>query len=304
MNQKAHPEHPVAPEIAEALRPNNHLEEEAAARRFELATLSRPSDEERAFKGTLQEALLKSQGIDPSQYRSDSLGVKKTRLDRIDNSDVPALQTYLELSPMDFEPPRPQRSDPNFWAADWNFSGTPPFTLEALPDGFHVRGKKTYDGGDLLFLSFSERARYELHFDRIPRPDRPPWRSAPHVELFGELMAWTADGDIFTGDCWSKCWMIRRQTLVQHIFGGTAKIGEAIEVQHIFNEEDGNRTVTHRLPGFQPMPPVVLNSIFGSASIWAELEIRFEIQLEGSSLFWIHPFDLVIRGFQWPLIPL
>ncbi|OOO02956.1 MAG: hypothetical protein USCGTAYLOR_00785 [Chromatiales bacterium USCg_Taylor] len=50
------------------------------------------------------------------------------------------------------------------------------------------------------------------------------------------------------------------------------------------------------------MPAVVLNRIFGGASIWAELEVRFDIQLEGNALHWIDPFDLLIRGFQWPLV--
>lgn len=204
----------------------------------------------------------------------------------------------------------PMRQDDNFWAATSTFFATPPYVAEARADGFHFRGKKTYNGSSLIKLSFGVKSRYELHASRVPRPNQPPWRSAPHVELFGQLLAWTERGGIFSGDNWSKCWMIRRQTLSQFIFAqpGTnneRKIGEAIEVQNIFNEENRGRNQSHRFIGHQPMPPVVLTQIFPGVSIWAELEVRFDIQLEGNSLLWIeHPFDIVVRGFQWPLRPI
>ena len=102
--------------------------------------------------------------------------------------------------------------------------------------------------------------------------------------------------------------MITRQTLYQFVFGPSGSvartIGEATNVQTIFFEENKGRAVNHILPGFRFMPQVTLNSFSPGLSIWAELEIRLEIQLEGNSFFWIHPFDLLIRGFQWPLVPI
>lgn len=308
MNQIVHSKHPVPKEVAEGLLSHAEQEAAAAAQQFELSKLARPTAEERNLRTGVYESLFRSTGIDVDKYRSQSSSIAKQQFDRINRSDLASLNSYSDITPMDFEPPEPRGPDPSFWAADMEMFGTAPFTREIQADGLDFRGKKTYDGGDLISLVFGEKSRYELHANRVPRPERPPWRSAPHVELFGELMAWTGSRGLFYGDRWSKCWMIRRQTLFQFVFGPSGPvartIGEATDLQTVFFEENQGRTVFHRLSGFQPMPQLVLNSIFPGISIWAELEVRFDTQLEGNSLFWIHPFDLLVRGFQWPLEPL
>lgn len=302
--QLSHPDHPVPDETAQGLDRLGEQEGYAATQRAEIAQLARPSAEERLAKTSLFDAAGKALGVDVDEHRAQTAARNQAVMGRFEGADLRTVEPHVGFAPMNFEPPRPQRSDPSFWAATWEVFHTPPFTAEAMADGFHFRGKRTSDSGSLQFLTYGEKARYELHADRVPPSASNRWSSAPHVELFGELMAYTGEGDIFEGDCWSKCWMTRRQTLVQHIFGGTAKIGEAIEVQTVFFEENVHRHVVHRLPGFQPMPSIVLDGIFGGVSIWAELEVRFDIQLEGTAFHWIHPFDLLLRGFQWPLIPL
>ena len=302
-----HPGNPIPDEVAEGLRRFNEQELAAAAHQFEFAKLTRPTDEERELKRGLYETIGRSLGVDIEEYLTQSSALKKRQFERIQSQELPTVQPYGDLVPMDFEPPAPERSDSSFWASHWEWFGTPPFTGEVQPDGLHFRGKKTSDSGSLQFLNYGVRSWYGIDADRIPQSSTGRWRSAPHVELFGDLLAWTDDYDIFTGDSWSKCWMIRRQTLVQNLFGPTGpvptKIGEAVEVQNIFNEENQHAHKVHRLPGFQGMPPVVINQIFGSLTIWAELEVRFDIQLEGNALHWIEPFDLLVRMFQWPLEP-
>lgn len=238
MNQIIHPKHPVPKEVAEGLLRYDERENAAAAQRFELARLARPTAEERKLKTALYESILKSAGVDVDKYRSQSSALIKQKFDGIQRNALTSLDSSSGLSPMDFEPAEPTSSDPSFWAADWNMFSTAPFTGEGQADGLHFRGKKTYDGGDLIFLSFGEKTRYELQANRIPRPDRPSWRSGPHVELFGELLAWTDTQGIFDGDRWSKCWMIRKQTLYQFdIFspsGIAARIiGEATDLSLI-----------------------------------------------------------------------
>ena len=306
MNQIVNPKHPIPKEVTEGLLRQEEGETAAAAQRFEIAKLGRPTAEERKLRMGLYESVSKLAGIDVDQYRAESSGIAKRQFDGFNRDDLIQLDRYAGFIPMEFEPTEP--SDHSFWAADWSWFNVGPFTAEGQADGIHFRGKKTYDGGDLIFLNFGIKSRYELQANRIPRPERPPWRSSPHVELFGELVAWTGPGGLFEGDRWSKCWMITRQTLYQFVFGPSGSvartIGEATNVQTIFFEENKGRAVNHILPGFRFMPQVTLNSFSPGLSIWAELEIRLEIQLEGNSFFWIHPFDLLIRGFQWPLVPI
>jgi hypothetical protein len=306
MFQRVNPKHPIPDEVVEGFRRYNEREAAAAAQRLELAKLARPTAEEREVRLGAYESILKLAGIDIDQYRSQSLALAKQQFDRINDNylgEHPSDEGSY-FSSMEFEPSEP--TDHSFWAADWSGSSTLPYTIEGQADGIHFKGKKTYDGGDLLFLNFGIKSHYAIAPERIPRPESPPWRSAPFVELFGELMAWTAVPGLFDGDRWSKCWMIRRQTLFQWVplplIGPFPKvIGEATDVQTIFFEENRGQTVTHRLPGFQWMPQIILNAITPGLEIWAELEVRFDIQLEGNSLLWIHPFDLLLRGFQWPL---
>jgi hypothetical protein len=206
----------------------------------------------------------------------------------------------------------PDRQDTNFWWANSNFLFNAPYTAESKPDGFHFKGMKTYNGGSLLKLQFGVTSRYELQSNRVPRPDRGPWRSAPRIELFGGILGSTTAGDLFSGDQWSKCWMTKRQTIYQHVFAPPGAdnrriIGTNSEVQTLIFLEGSNKFKEHRFTGSQPMPLVTLNQIFPGISIWAELEevVLFHVQLEGGSTLWIDRYnDIVVRKFQWPLEPI
>ena len=106
--------------------------------------------------------------------------------------------------------------------------------------------------------------------------------------------------------------MMTRQTLFQNVFGpqGPARktlVENTSWQELIFLERSGADDGVerhHTLPGSIPMPSVPLNvsQIFPGSSIWAELEVRFDLQLEGAySLLWIDR-EILLSTFQWPLV--
>jgi len=149
-------------------------------------------------------------------------------------------------------------------------------------------------------------ALFELQADRIPMSLSRRWLSTPYVELFGGLVAHTANYTF--ADAWSKCWMHRDQQIFQNGFGENGPtpivLGQAHEFETLVFEEDQDRTVNVGLRGFQPMPPVAFTNINPTQSLWARVEIRFDTQTEGAgSLLWIDP-QVLLRTFQWPLVAL
>lgn len=301
---RTNPHNPLPPEVAEGFERIAAEEAAATARRVEIAQRARPTQEERDL--ALEMASLgRTTAIDPDHLRKRASALKAQQLDRLQVEDTPYPASYADRTPMEFEPDAP--TDTHFWAADWNWFASPAFSVQGLADGIHFTGKKTSDSGSLQFYTYGVKSRYGISHDRIPASATGRWRSAPHVELFGRLLAYTGAYDIFSGDSWSKCWMVRRQTLTQHLFGPSGPvptvIGEAVDVQQVFNEENRHADREFRLPGFQPMPPVVVNRISGGLTVWAELEVRFDIQLEGTAFHWIFPSDVLLRMFQWPLLP-
>jgi hypothetical protein len=199
--------------------------------------------------------------------------------------------------------PQPPPPDTSFW-----WARTDPFVpnfyrVEWRPDGLHFIGKFTYDSNPLFAFSFGATAAFEIQWERLPPSPSGRWRSTPHVELFGGLLGWTGPYDLFDGDSWCKVWIIRRQTVFQWTFGETGPVqvvrGQAIVPQQVINEENAHRHYRHPLRGFQPMPEVVFGNIF-PGSVWAHLEVRFDVQLEGNSFLWLDP-DVLLRTFQWPV---
>ena len=180
-------------------------------------------------------------------------------------------------------------------------------TLPFRADGLHFLGGVTTHDGDLYFDNFGAVALFELQSNRIPQSTSGRWLSIPHVELFGGLLGYTGDDDISTGDLWSKCWMHRDQQVFQWGFGpqGPAPLirGQAHESETLIFEENGERSVHANLRGFQLMPTVAVSNIDRANSLWARVEIRFDIQTEGAgSLLWLDP-EVLLRTFAWPLIP-
>ncbi|WP_162603023.1 hypothetical protein, partial [Streptomyces sp. CS081A] len=217
------------------------------------------------------------------------------------------------IAPPPTPPPTPL--DPSFW---WAFSTanpqTPPFTFTTEEDGIHFKGKKTYDGASMISLTFGATARFELHANRIPPSPIGVWRSDPHVFLKGKFTGYVGSGDLLSGDRWSRCWMVKRQTLFQFVFAPPGvdnrhQIVEEKASQVIFDIQDsltGDGDVqSHLMEGMNSIPSVTFDAskVFPGISIFAEIEVRFDLQLEGDSLFWIDD-ELILQYDQWPLTAL
>ncbi len=302
-----HPGQSVPQEIALSLRNLHQANLTAQARQQDIAKLSRPNQEERKVIAQVRESVSNGRGVtaeliqkisDINRRINDRI---KERLDR----EV-TLKNPFELHLWDSKPPQPPLTDPTFWWARTDWYIPDHFFAGMDNEGLRFTGGVSTHDGDLHNNSFGAVALFGLQPARIPMSMSGLWRSAPYVELFGGLLAHTAD--YLLEDAWSKCWMHLDQQLFQWGFSenGPAPIvlGQKHESMNLIFEEDEDRTVNVGLPGFQLMPPVTLANINRTATLWARLEIRFDIQTEGAgSLLWLDP-HLLLRTFQWPLTAL
>lgn len=316
-----HPDHNVPDEILSSLGNFHDAELATMARQDRIAQLARPNEEERRLIADIRESAAQD-GCMSSEMLQTLRDVRSRifrRLrDEINVSD--AIRMPFDLHPWDTELSVPDHTDPTFWWArtEWWHSNRNPaepdedssasFRADLRKDGLHFFGGVTTHDGDLYKDVFGAVAVFELQPERIPQSSAGLWRSTPHVELFGTLLGYTGDDDIFTGDLWSKCWMHRSQQIFQWGFGQNGPVpivlGQADEHQSLIFEENAERTVHVGLPGFQWMPPVTFGGINIANSLWARLEVRFDIQTEGAgSLLWLDP-EVLLRTFQWPLTPL
>lgn len=303
-----HPAHSMPAEVVAGLQDHREGRWRDTEEEFELLQASRPTPEEREFTAQLATATLRSSGIDAEEFHATRTRLRERQFDRLSKASGATPHDMLDLIPVDLHAAAPAAADPSFWYARANWFGDSPFTGSFAADGLSFRGMKNHNSGNLIKLRFGYTAAFELHANRVPHSPSGRWRSAPHIEIFGRLIGSSQDSFGF-GDDWCKCWMSRRQTAFQFVFappGASNRriIGERIEHQTIFFSEDAPFTGFWRGPGFQPMPELVLTHPFPAQSIWVELELRFDIQLEGSAQLWIDPHQrFLVRGFQWPARP-
>jgi hypothetical protein len=303
-----HPGHRIPNEVDEGLRYFEQEERVALARHDEIARLARPTEEERQAKANAYLSAGRTLGLDVDGFTTSLRDIRAKREERVSKMDPGVRASSRNLTPLDLEPIHPERIDHSFWWAQTDWFNPGDFSADFRADGLHFTRGITHHSGSLRIDRFGMVARFELQANRIPHSGIRRWRSTPHVELFGAILGKTGDNDITTGDLWSKCWMFRRQTLLQFGFGPTGPVpivvGEGRDNQLLIFEENQARTVRAYMPGFQWMPPVDFGNINLASSLWVHLEVRFDVQVEGhGSLLWMDP-EVLIRSFQWPLIPL
>ena len=107
--------------------------------------------------------------------------------------------------------------DPSFWEVDWSPIEWAPFSVSRQADGIHFRGKLSHNGG-LIERKFGAVWRLELHADRIPPSPTGRYTSNPNVQLSGRLLGAVGGGDLFSGDRWSKCWMMTRRSVPKRVW--------------------------------------------------------------------------------------
>ena len=295
-----HPTHQIADEVAQMFGRLDERELAHRERRQQLVRLAHLTrDERRSVERILE------QPIDPKAVAA------KTRYDEIQEQITQRITRFLKAaSDLDFDYPPIDSSpieplDHSFWWASTRWHVTPGQSASFTDKGLHFVGGPSSHSTSLESFEFGALARFELHALRIPVSPSGHFRSTPHIELFGSLLGRTADYDLVQGDSWSKCWMFRRQRVLQLAFGPTGPVdhilGEASEFQTLIFEENAGRPVDRPMPGFQRMPEVQFAGINEGQSIWVELEVRFDIQLEGYGMLWADPF-VRLRTHQWPLL--
>ena len=289
-----HPAHPVPEDIVEAFATLREQDLATVQREHDIAALTRPTAEERRL-------IAESRGTNAHKPGLRELGRKYAK--RLEGIEIDLPIRPGPLFHFDPAPAPPAPVDPSFWWARTDPFHPGFYRSEFRADGLHFIGKFTYDDGDLFGFSLGATAMFGIDWERLPHSPSGRWRSAPHVELFGGLLGWTGPYDLFDGDSWCKVWLHRRQTVFQWGFGPSGPVqqirGQAGETQHVINEENAHRTYRHGLHGFHPMPAVEFGNVFPGTT-WAQLDVRFDVQLEGNSFLWLDP-DVLLRTFQWPV---
>ncbi len=272
---------------------------DALARRHQVAIGSRPTAEERQhLNALLGEA-----------FRVDEAAARRleTRYrDRV--GPIKWKDFNAPLTPVD-NAPAPRMAD--FWWAQTQPFGGGGITPEFQTDGLHFFGEVSYNSDPLFPFSAGAWATFELQPERRPPSASGRYNSSPHVELFGNITGWTnlQHCPWACDDKWCKCFLFLRQSAIQFVddIGTWRLCGEATSHRTLINEEGEGRTVVAPLPGFLPMPPLQFGLLRPDRSVLIDLEVRFDVQLEGSSFISFSPGNnpagsVLLRYFQWPCV--
>lgn len=274
---------------------------EALARRDRAMVASRPSAEDWRRLRALDEAALRVDRAEADAaaalYRERALAVDWMGPDA------------LPLAPLDFAP---RAAGAEFWWAEtqaWQAGG---ISAQFLADGLHLFGRVDYDRDPLFRFNVGAVARFDLSPERRPPSSSGRYRSQPFVELFGAVQGWTnlQHCPWACDDKWSKCFLFLRQSVVQFVddVGNWQLLGEATSHRTLIDEEGNGVGVTAPLPGFLPIPTLEFSLARPDRAVIVDLEVRFDVMLEGSSFIGFSPGNdpsnsVLLRHFQWPCLP-
>lgn len=178
---------------------------------------------------------------------------------------------------------------------------------ENMSDGTHFWGDGNYGGDDPIFFSVGATSHYVLPPDRIPDSPSGRWVSAPPGEAHGRIVGmhgeyhpiWHADTKV------CSCKRIFRHALWQLVNNQWHMLGErflealVIRVRNV----EGDSFREHNSPGYLGTPDFAFGVVDRSQPVWAQVEIRFEVELEGPYAwisFGTNPSNgVVVRTFGW-----
>ncbi|MFJ8085317.1 hypothetical protein ACIQ6Y_32515 [Streptomyces sp. NPDC096205] len=310
------PYHPVPDFVAKGFELHHKEQDEELSQRMRLAQLARPSKEEREYASSLQEADLRSRGIDADEHQKKVRAWSDRRREALHRHAKEASTPSPGGPSLSFDHMDPREVDHSFWEADGNIWGSGPFVGKWNPDGSgDFSGKETWDSGNLRQHYIGARWRLELQSGRMPPTSNGVYRSDPFIRLNGKTLGYVGAGELFhSGDRWCNCWLHTKQSIYQLTFVSPGSdprrfIATKEDVQCIFFIErtlwEDSVTETHQFPGQVSMPSLTIfrNDLAPADSLWVELEVGFHIQLEGDSLFWFDN-NVQLQTFQWPLLGL
>jgi hypothetical protein len=200
--------------------------------------------------------------------------------------------------------------DHNFWWSHSNWHMAAGGSFQDRDDGLHFFGGPSVNNWNgERHESFGVVARFALSPNRWPTTASGRFVSRPFVELFGGVVAHAPMWDLLEGHGQANCELFLRHRLFQFGFGPTGPVesvrGEAVEsgTWHI-RLQDLGASRNLGLPGHKDLPEISFakGSLTPADTLWAELEIRFDIYIKSAgALVWCDP-EVLVRTFQWPLI--
>jgi len=173
-------------------------------------------------------------------------------------------------------------------------------------DGTHFWMRRDYDGDDLIRFSVGATAHFELRPERIPDSPTGRYHSAPPGDANGLIGGMHGEYHpiIHADDKWCILHRVFRHALWQpvnmqwHLLGERYNNDTLIKLQ---NSDEQFQLV--RLSGFMPSPEFDFGLVDRTQSVWAQVEIRFDVELEGDGAyidFGETPAGgVVVRTFGW-----
>ncbi|WP_139280376.1 hypothetical protein [Rhodococcus tukisamuensis] len=297
---RTNPEHELPAYVISALDEDRASRMAALGRGHELATSTKVTAEERR--------LLSSDGDETDQVPDDRIrSALRGFTERITGSPLPTLD--LPLTDLD---PAPRAIDNVMWWARTNWFWAGGIQADDQSDGLHFYGHRDYSGDNLISFSVGSWATFELQPERRGPSASGRYYSAPYVELFGNVYGWAnlQHCPWACDDKWSKCRLFLRQAAIQFVddIGTWRLCGENTSSRQLIDLDGTGYGHTEPLPGYQPMPALQFGLPRADRPLIIDLEVRFDIQLEGSSYIAFSPEDnpsgsVITRYFQWPIAP-
>lgn len=194
-----------------------------------------------------------------------------------------------------------------FWWIGTNWWWPGGIEVANQTDGLHFYGTRRYDADPLWAGSVGAVARFGLDPARRPASPSGRYASLPFFDLWGKVRGWALLKHCpwACDDKWSKCWLHTRQTVLQQVGGRPVVVGQNERHDQLIYLEGTGYDAEHSFWGLT-VPPVNFGLADPRADIIVEAEVRFDLQLEGSS--WLsfspqqNPSQSVVLGTrQWSI---
>jgi hypothetical protein len=156
-----------------------------------------------------------------------------------------------------------------------------------LPDGTHFWGKCSYRGDRLIRFSVGATSHFELRPENIPESATGRYHSAPPGDANGSIGGMTGPYSfpLHADDKWCHCFRIFRHALWQNVNGQWRCLGERYQNETTIHLENvwgiGQKIVP--LAGWMASPEFDFTPD-RTLSVWAQVEIRFDVELEGDAV--------------------
>jgi hypothetical protein len=201
-------------------------------------------------------------------------------------------------------------TDHSFWWAETNAHVAPSTRAEFRDDGLHFwGGPKVNDYDGRMHTSLGAVAHFILQPNRFPSSPSGMFRSSPHIELFGGVVAYAPNFDLIQGEGVAECKLFLRQSVFQLTFGPTGPATKMVaeaqghDAWHILLKNTGFSRHLN-MPGFKPLTEVTYSQgQLAPNDLHAEIEFRLDIFLNCTgALVWCDP-EVLFRTFQWAPTP-